>query len=331
MAKRLKSYHSVDIESTVSIQSLLSNNNETIDPRIDLRITDYLIALFGGLTFCLFFFYRGSLSPIVDVLEQEFHATSSQIGLMSSLFYVGYTITQIPSGFALEILSAEFVILTGGFGFTVISFLFGLSHDTLYASTILSIAGVLGGPLWLATIALMGQRMGNNAVPLWCGIQLFYTYFFLMGMNTLQAYLWDAHKIWREVYYALAGSCLLVSIIFIVFNMCDNSNTHNILPIFRKRDSSSKHNINIIKLAFCNAWNYVMGLYCFCFASLILGWNSLWLMPFLMNKYGYERSLSAVISNLFFISSAIGGLVIGKLSTKYKKRKIFLIIGSVML
>eukprot|EP01083_Nonionella_stella_P043247 116688_1 len=209
MATELRSYHSLDIQSI----SLLSSD-ETPRSKSNLHITVYFIVLFGGFIYCLLFFYRGSLSPIVDVLEQEFRATSSQIGQMSSLFYVGYTITQIPSGFALEILSAEFVILTGGFGFTVISFLFGLSHDTLYASTILSIAGVLGGPLWLATIALMGQRMGNNAVPLWCGIQLFYTYFFLMGMNTLQAYLWDAHKIWREVYYALAGSCLLVSIIF---------------------------------------------------------------------------------------------------------------------
>eukprot|EP01083_Nonionella_stella_P263854 895794_1 len=104
MATRLNSYHSIDVDSTLSIQSLLPNTKETtnVNSRFDLRITDYIIALFGGLTFCLFFFYRGSLSPIVDVLEQEFHATSSQIGLMSSLFYVGYAIIQIPCGFALE-------------------------------------------------------------------------------------------------------------------------------------------------------------------------------------------------------------------------------------
>eukprot|EP01083_Nonionella_stella_P073663 199398_1 len=340
MATKIKSYHSIDIESTMSIQSLLANNNETSRPR-DLRITVYFIVIFGGLIFCLIFFYRGSLSPIVDVLEQEFHATSSQIGKMASLFYVGYTVVQIPSGFALEILSAEFLILTAGFGFTAAAFLFGLSQDTSYASTILSIAGVLGGPVWISCLALMGQRMGNNAIPLWSGIQLFYTYFFLMGMNTLQAYLWDEHYIWREVYFALAGSILLVSICFLAFNLCDN--THNdandqsttrhklCFSILRERHVSSNLSLTVIKLAFCNPWNYVVGLYNFAVAAIILGFNGLWLIPFLMNKYGYERSLAVVISNLFFISSAIGGLIMGKLSTKYKKRKIFLVISSLML
>eukprot|EP01083_Nonionella_stella_P292330 994275_1 len=335
MATRLNSYHSTDIDSSLSIQSLLANSN-TPTPRSDLRITDYLIALFGGLSYCLLFFYRGSLSPIVDVLEQEFHATSSQIGQMSSLFYVGYTIMQIPSGFALEILTPEFVILSAGLGFAIASFLFGLSPNIEYASIILSITGVLGGPVFIAYNALIGQRMGNNALPLWSGIMLFYTYFFLMGMNTLQAYLWDEHHIWREVYYVLSGICLLVSASFFVSTMCDkhsyaSDNDTTCLPIFRQRDSSSKLNMNAIKSAFCNPWNYALGLYLFSFAAIILGFNGLWLIPFLMNKYGYERPLAAVISNLFFISSAIGGLVIGKLSTKYKKRKIFLIIASLML
>eukprot|EP01083_Nonionella_stella_P175837 613562_1 len=292
MATELRSYHSLDIQSI----SLLSSD-ETPRSKSNLHITVYFIVLFGGFIYCLLFFYRGSLSPIVDVLEQEFRATSSQIGQMSSLFYVGYAIIQIPCGFALEILTSEFVILTGGLGFSIASFLFGLSQDILYASIILFIAGVLGGPLWLACIALIGQRMGNNAIPLWSGVMLFYTYFFLMGMNTLQAYLWDEHHIWREVYYVLSGICLLVSASFFVSTMCDkhsyaSDNDTTCLPIFRQRDSSSNLSITVIKSAFCNLWNYVLGMYFFSFAAIILGFNGLWLIPFLMNKYGYERPLA---------------------------------------
>eukprot|EP01083_Nonionella_stella_P043246 116686_1 len=334
MATRLNSYHSIDVDSTLSIQSLLPNTKETtnVNSRFDLRITDYLLALFGGLIYCLVYFYRGSLSPIVDVLEREFHATSSQIGQMSSLFYVGYVIVQIPSGFALEILTPEFVILSAGLGFAIASFLFGLSPNIEYASIILSITGVLGGPVFIAYNALIGQRMGNNALPLWSGIMLFYTYFFLMGMNTLQAYLWDEHHIWRKLYYVLGGVCLLISASFFVSSMCDNyahvrrqnngndailltendeQHKHRLcLSICRERDTSSKFSITVIKAAFCNPWNYALGLYVFSFAAIIYGFNGLWLMPFLMNKYGYERSLAAVIANLFYISSAISGLVL---------------------
>eukprot|EP01083_Nonionella_stella_P120268 360235_1 len=322
-------------------QTKCTDVNETTDPRFDLRVTDYFIVLFAALTFCLFYFYRGSLSPIVDVLEQEFHATSSQIGQMSSLFYVGYTIMQIPSGFALEILTPEFVILSAGLGFAIASFLFGLSPNIEYASIILSITGVLGGPVFIAYNALIGQRMGNNALPLWSGIMLFYTYFFLMGMNSLQAYLWDEHQIWREVYYVLAGSCVLVSGAFFVSNVCHKRAADSDIDIddwqrsksfsLRERDISSKLGRTVIKAAFCNRWNYVLGLCIFSFAAVILGFNGLWMIPFLMNKYGYERAVAAIISNLFYISSAIGGLVMGKLSTKYKKRKPFMTIASVML
>eukprot|EP01083_Nonionella_stella_P292329 994268_1 len=327
MATKLKSYHSTDIESTLSLQSLLVNDGhtETTHPESDLRLTDYLIVVLGGLMYCLFFFYRGSLSPIVDVLGQELHATSSEIGQLSSLFYVGYTVMQMPSGFALEILSAEFVMLTSSLGFTITASLFGLSQHILYGSIIMCIAGVVGGPLWLGCVSLIGQRMGNNAIPLWTGIVFFNTYFFLMGMNALQAYLWDEHQIWRETYYVLGGTCLLLSISFIGSNLCDKKGG----TIRRQRKTSST--LNVIKAAFCNPWNYLMGLYAFSVGGVLCGMPGLWLIPFLMNKYGYERSLAVVISNLFFISSAIGGLIMGKLSTKYKKRKIFLVISSLML
>eukprot|EP01084_Bolivina_argentea_P158157 275543_1 len=48
-------------------------------------------------------------------------------------------------------------------------------------------------------------------------------------------------------------------------------------------------------------------------------------------KFGYSRQLATFINGTFSISFAFSNVVIGKLSSKYKKRKIFYIIGSILL
>ena len=46
-------------------------------------------------------------------------------------------------------------------------------------------------------------------------------------------------------------------------------------------------------------------------------------------KFGYSRETATLINGLYFAFCAIGSVILGKLSTKYKRRKIFYIISSV--
>eukprot|EP01084_Bolivina_argentea_P320274 555676_1 len=318
--------------------------------------TDYSIIISSGLTYCFVFFYRGSLTPILDVLEEELHTTSSGIGLMSSLFWAGYFMMQLPSGFILEIFTQEFIILFGLLSLTATSFLFAFSTNILYASIILTTSGILVSSGFLAMISLIAQKLGNNYIPVWNGIIYFFTYCFLFGMNTLQSYVWDNYGIWRETYYVLSGLCLFLSILFVVLNLFNyNYYKNNIpvtshykikpdnievsqsdqqrkscLPICRIRDdvSSFSSKCSLLKIALCNHWNYIIGVYMFCLHALPLAFNGLWLTVFLMTKYDYERSMASIVSNTFYFSSAFCGVIMGKLSTKYKRKKIFMVIAS---
>lgn len=62
-----------------------------------------------------------------------------------------------------------------------------------------------------------------------------------------------------------------------------------------------------------------------------MGVMSLWLVPYLMVKFEYTRSTAALVSGLAFISSGVGSIVIGIVSKKVTRRKLFLFEGNALL
>eukprot|EP01084_Bolivina_argentea_P203380 347385_1 len=353
------------------------------------------ISLAAGL-YTLSFFYRGSIAPITDVLEAEFNATSSQIGLMSSSFFFGYFILQIPCGILLQYITSEFIILLSAILFGITSLLFGLPMNTnsRFSSIIMLISGIAIAPVFLAVCSIITQRFGHNYLPYIGGIIFFVTAIFLTSANLLQAYLWHHYKIWREIYYGVSGLIILIFIIFYIINCICNSdnkqqfkiilkkskksgydgyvnhydddgdknhtetltvgmnelegkNTDTLLmnnyinqfyllgiSIFKTTDKTESFCYRIhesLKCAFMNPWNYILGLQWFCVTSVMLAFNGLWLISYMSLKFGYTRELSTFISGTFYIAHAFGNVIIGKLSYKYKKRKIFLILCSIFL
>eukprot|EP01084_Bolivina_argentea_P300722 518619_1 len=354
--------------------------------RREAHFSQHAIILLAGLIYSFVFFYRNSLAPILDVLEDEFHATSSEIGMMSSLLWLGYFTLQFPAGFVLEKFAVEFVIFVSAVGLSIASLLFGISTDITFASIALALSGVSVSCVFLATIALVGQKLGNNYIPIWNGVIYFYTFHFLLAMNYVQSWLWTKHSLWRHVYYGVSGSVLFISIIFLIVKMCtkrhelmyanriykkepsagaieesveleeskpsggeqkldapspvvsiqsdhnssskpllatDSDNIRWYMSVYRTRVEKSGSNLGckLIKAALCNHWNYIVGMYVFSVAALLYAFNGLWLIMFLMTKYKIERGVASIVSNLFYISSAVFGVIIGQLSTKYKKKK----------
>merc|ERR1712087_831771 len=68
----------------------------------------------------------------------------------------------------------------------------------------------------------------------------------------------------------------------------------------------------------------------FCAGVVFMGVMSLWLVPYLMVKFEYSRSLAALVSGLAFMSSGIGSIAIGIISKKVTRRKPFLFCGNTL-
>merc|ERR1711902_223562 len=74
--------------------------------------------------------------------------------------------------------------------------------------------------------------------------------------------------------------------------------------------------------------NWLLALTMFCAGVVFMGVMSLWLVPYLMVKFEYTRSTAALVSGLAFISSGVGSIVIGIVSKKVTRRKLFLFEGN---
>ena len=46
---------------------------------------------------------RSILNPLMGVVSQEYHLSNTELGLLTSVFFLTYTIVQIPSGFLADI------------------------------------------------------------------------------------------------------------------------------------------------------------------------------------------------------------------------------------
>eukprot|EP01084_Bolivina_argentea_P005813 10971_1 len=325
------------------------------------RTINVLLISLSAIVFGLSFFYRASIAPLTDVFENEFNGTSSEIGFMSSLCWVSYFCLQIPCGIIIQFVTPEFVLLISTTLFGIVSLLFGLpfnKNNVTIPSIIMLFSGLSIAPILLAVMSLIAMRMGTNKIPYIGGIVFFSASIFLTAANLLQAYIYEKFEIWRPIYLSVSICVFISLILYSIINYIDNnvyienepmelsvSDTKPLLTksanhlgyrilfgikIWRDRDDKKliKSIFKSIKNSMMNPWNYISGLQAFCSLGIIYSFNGLWLISYMTLKFGYNRSLSTFISGTFYVAYAFTNVIFGKLSTKYKRRKIFFIICS---
>ena len=168
-----------------------------------------------GIVFAVIYWYKASFAPIIDVLQSEFNATSSEIGLMTSLFWFGYVTFQIPSGLVLQYLTAEFTAILSSFLFAVTVCLFSLPFNVnsiIWPGIVMILSGIVCAPIFLTSMKLIAHQLGSNAVPFVGGQILFLSAAFTALANLLQAFLWQEHRMWREMYL---GCSVMIFIVFL--------------------------------------------------------------------------------------------------------------------
>ena len=188
------------------------------------HIVDICLITLASITYVFSYFFRGSIAPITDVFEKEFNATSSQIGFMSSAFWLSYFVMQIPSGIMVQYLTSEFILTVSLFVFAILSLIFGLplNSDQVAIPTVLFIiCGIFVAPMLLCVMSMIGNRMGSNHVPFIGGINFFSASFFLFGANWFQAFLYQKYALWRPIYLVLGVIILIAAILFCTLNRID--------------------------------------------------------------------------------------------------------------
>jgi len=76
--------------------------------------------------------------------------------------------------------------------------------------------------------------------------------------------------------------------------------------------------------------NWVLGLIGFSAGVIFFGVYQLWMVPFLMVKYQYSRTLASIVVGVGLAGSAVAVITFGEISRRWKRRRI-LLFGSALL
>eukprot|EP01084_Bolivina_argentea_P151163 263871_1 len=305
----------------------------------------YLILLIE--THGLSIWFRVSLSPITDVLEHEFNTTTSGIGILSSVFFIVYVVSQIPVGLFLQIHDAALTLVFSTFGLCILCLIFPLTTPSLTcASVVRALAGFVTAPIWISGISLIGELFGNNNLSLCVAIVAMSGGVHIFMGNILQAEMYKKYHNWTAVYFFVSIILLFCGIGFLSCVFCERkykasaikNNKHCTFKRIKNiNDEQSDMKISTCKklkismLKTLSLWlNWHVAFIAFLYGIIYYGAAGLWLVPYLMTKYSYSRSLAAFISGLLYLSASVSFIIYGEWTRRIKKRKIFIVVSGIL-
>jgi len=174
-----------------------------------------LVVALGCLGWTVLYAGRSVLSPALGAIGQEWGLDPSQLGLLSSIFFVGYAGLQIPAGMLADRIGKKGILVAGFALFAVATVLRGLapSYGTALA------AGLLAGfaqATYYATMfsisssAIPAARRGLGSAIVYSGMALGSSGGYLLASLVAVGLGWT----WRTPFLVLAGPAVVMAGLF---------------------------------------------------------------------------------------------------------------------
>ena len=275
------------------------------------------VLMFG---YSLLYMDKNMISTAIIPIADQYNFTTSQTGLIMSLFFLGYSLMQIPGGWLADkigykkvlILSLSLVtVFTFAFGFAgslvlfiLIRFFAGVGHAGYPSSTSKSIAVNFPKERRTFIQSLILSTSGIGGI-----------FAFLIGARLID---WN----WHNAYYVV-GALFLISLLLVIFFVPNGAVTVEKKKAEPKQISfkSVITNRNVITLFL------VMVL-----VNMAFYGNMSWLPSFLKQKFELSISTVGTILAINAVGGTIASLLAGVLLTKFfaGKEKVLFLISSIL-
>eukprot|EP01084_Bolivina_argentea_P318721 552812_1 len=337
--------HSKLLNNQIKINYMSSTNR--LNKLVKAQIYDYCHYSYAAIFYVTANIFQASIAPITDVLQKELQITSSQFGMLASSYYLTYLILQVPFGMMLQRYSHHIILLIISCFLTICFTLFGFVNTLTFGVLLRALCGIFAAPTWIITISLVGKHFGNNKVSSFSGCLAMSACLMALIILPIQGYIYQQYHMWRITYF-IFGFIAFVTVIALICTLyCER---HSIIKNRTDTDASWMHLFNdessdneneneiaTLKSSVCgnklmlvmsNYLNWCLGFQGFAMFTMISSIFGLWLVPYLMLKFNYSRTLASLFSAVGVGSTGIGQFVFGVLSSKYKNRKIYIMLNN---
>ena len=284
----------------------------------------WLFFILAGSFFLYEFFCRASMGPMENLFRVDLNINVATVGLISSAFYLAYSIMQIPVGLLVDKFGVRRM---GGFAITLTAIgclVFSMSHSVPLAwigRFIIGIGAAFGYVLmfkiileWfphkhLGFMGGMTQILGMIG-PLIAGVPL-----------TLALEGTDGN--WRLIFYFVVFFGAILAVIF--YSIVRDGRAEPTQQIKHEKYNVFQHLKKMVK--YKQLW--VIAIYVFFAYGSIELLGSLFGMTYLQ-RIGYSPVDSAAIVAFLWLGLGFGSPIIGVISDRLQKRKIVLLGCSIV-
>ncbi|CAL28951.1 MFS transporter [Staphylococcus carnosus] len=275
-----------------------------------------LVAVFT-LGWLVIYAARTILNPIMGNIKADFSLNNGQVGLIMSLFFIGYTVTQIPSGIMGDKVGRKKILVPSFVLFGVFMVITGMMPSYflfIIAWVIVGLAqGMFYGPQYaLSSEAIpkknitLGSALINSGMAFGTSIGYFISSITVseMGMN------------WRMPFYIMAVPILIIA--FLMYQIIKErprkeiKHDENVMPF---KMSSLFNNRNLILayiIIFCSIYGFFMII--------------TWLPYYLETERGINGAQVAFVASLVPWAAIPGSLFFSWLSDKLGRRRPVLMV-----
>ena len=276
--------------------------------------------LFSWLLLAMFFFthYFVRVSPPLMSIElmRQFSISISHIGLISSLYFLIYTFSQIPAGYLIKKYPIRNLIGAASFGCAIAALLFSLSPSFPFALLSLMLYAFFGSFGFIGVISYATQYIPTYGS-------------FLIGMTKSMgmaagfiATNWITAQLgiqsWQEIIQYFAMSLAALGMIIFIF-----------IPVFEPKETASTLENSTARASTSNAFIYynvqtwTNSLYAGLIYAPTMIFTESGLGPSLLESiHQHSRKDIAFAISMIFIAWMIGAPLCGLVSSKYGRSRV---------
>lgn len=273
---------------------------------------------------------RTILNPVMGQIAQQYNLSNTQLGLVNSLFFLTYAITQIPFGMLGDKYGRRLIITVGFVLFGLTTYLSGIATGfgvfMLYRALTGAGEGAYYGPAYaLATESIPTKKITLGTAIINSG----------MAFGTSGGYLLSSKLVlengehWSKPFLIMAIPTVIVGILFSALlkeKVVRPEDQGKVKDEAQVSKNAVKEKVSL-KSIFSNRNLLCTFILCFCsiYANFVI---LTWLPRFLQVERGFQGTSVGFIASLVPWASIPGALLFARISDKFKvtKKLVFILV-----
>lgn len=273
---------------------------------------------------------RTILNPVMGQIGKQYGLSNTQLGLVNSLFFLTYAVTQIPFGMVGDKYGRRLTITVGFVLFGLTTYLSGIASGFGVFMIYRALTGVGQGAYYGPAYALATESIPTKKITL--GTAIINSG---MAFGTSGGYLLSSKLVlengahWSKPFLIMAIPTVIVGILFSIIlkekvvRPEDQVKTKNEVQASKNQ---VKEKVSL-KSVFSNKNLVCTFILCFCsiYANFVI---ITWLPSFLQVERGFEGTSVGFIASLVPWASIPGALIFARISDKFKvtKKLVFILV-----